>query len=61
LNEVVRHHNARRACYRGLPKVLIQAVLTALVVNAKRIVKLMAQPVNAVAEASAVRAEVGVT
>ena len=58
LNEVVRHHDARRARFRGLPKVLVQAVLTAFAVNVKRIVKLLAP---AAAEASAVRAELGVT
>lgn len=60
LNEVVRHHHARRACFRGLPKVLVQAVLTALVVNVKRMVKLLTQPGNAVAAALPVRAEVAV-
>lgn len=41
LGELARHHAARRARYRGLPKVLGQALLTALVVNVKRIVKLL--------------------
>ena len=44
LNEMVRHHHARRACYRGLAKVLVQGVLTALVVNVKRMVRLLARP-----------------
>lgn len=44
LNEVVRHHNARRARFRGLPKVLIHAALAALAVNVKRMVKLLTQP-----------------
>jgi transposase len=57
LNEVVRHHNARRACFRGLPKMLVQAVLTALVVNVKRIVKLLGQKMSEVASALPVRAE----
>ena len=33
----------RTACFRGLRKVLTQAVLTALVVNVKRMVKLLSQ------------------
>jgi len=61
LNEVVRHHNGRRARYRGLPKVLIHAVLTVLVVNVKRMVKLLAQKTKAATEALAVRAEVTAT
>lgn len=64
LNELARHHNARRACYRGLPKVLTQVVLTALVVNAKRMVKLLiaqAQAVLDAALASGVRAQPGTT
>jgi transposase len=44
LGEVVRHHRARRASFRGIAKVLLQGVLTALVVNVKRIVKLL-QPI----------------
>src|SRR5208282_3449378 len=44
LNELVRHHHCRRARYRGLAKVLVQVICTALVVNVKRIVKLMACP-----------------
>ncbi|MFI4982348.1 MAG: transposase [Nevskiales bacterium] len=61
LNELVRHHAARRASYRGLAKVLIQSVLTALVVNIKRLVKLLSPRVPTLAAASAVRAELGVT
>jgi transposase len=61
LNEVVRHHQARRAHYRGLGKVLIHGVLTALVVNVKRIVKLLRQPAQAAVQAVAVRAEWGVS
>lgn len=64
LNEVVRHQQGRRARFRGLAKVLIHSVLTALVVNVKRMVKLLAQPAQAavdVATALAVRAERGVT
>jgi transposase len=61
LNEVVRHHNARRARFRGLPKVLIQAVLTAMAVNVKRMVKLLAQPLKAATAALPVRADLCVT
>ena len=43
LNELARHHRCRRACFRGKPKVLVQALLTALVVNIKRIVNLLAR------------------
>jgi transposase len=43
LNELARHHGCRRACYRGKPKVLAQSLLTALVVNVKRIVNLLAR------------------
>lgn len=56
LGEVVRHHSGRRACFRGLPKVLTQAVLTALVVNVKRMVKLLRQPAPQALIAPAVRA-----
>jgi transposase len=59
LNEIVRHHQARRARYRGLPKVLIHAVLTAMVVNAKRMVKLLAQKIDEAA--LPVRAEMTTT
>ena len=64
LNEVVRHHDGRRARFRGRAKVLAQAVLTAIVVNVKRMVKLLAQPAQAAVEAAtalAVRAEPGMT
>jgi transposase len=64
LNEVVRHHAARRARFRGLPQVLTQVVLTALAVNMKRMVKLLARTVPAeFAQATgiAVRAELGTT
>jgi transposase len=61
LGEVTRHHQARRARYRGLLKVLIQVVLTALVVNVKRMVKLLAQKTNGAASALAVRAELAET
>jgi transposase len=47
LGETARHHGARRARYRGLTKVFCQGLLTALVVNVKRMLKLLsiaAQP-----------------
>jgi transposase len=40
LSELVRRHDMRHARYRGLPKVLRQALLTCMTVNLKRIVKL---------------------
>jgi len=57
LNELARHHRCRRACYRGKPKILAQALLTALVVNVKRMVKLLARSAPPVMPALAVRAE----
>ena len=47
LGEVVRHQQGRRARFRGLPKVLLQSALTALVVNVKRMVKLLRPPQSA--------------
>lgn len=47
LSELVRHHHARRARYRGQLRVLIHGLLTALVVNVKRLVHLLAPPVRA--------------
>jgi transposase len=44
LSELVRRHDLRYARYRGLAKVLRQALVTCLVVNLKRLVKLRAQP-----------------
>jgi IS5 family transposase len=41
LGEIVRHHGGRRARCRGLPKVLIQEVMTALVVNVRRMTQLL--------------------
>lgn len=61
LNEMVRHHQARRACYRGQAKVLTQGVLTALVVNVKRMVNLLGRSAEGVAAALTVRAELGVS
>jgi transposase len=61
LGEMARHHNARRAYYRGQPKTLIQGVLTAFVVNVKRMVTLLAQKMNDAVSALPVRAEVQMT
>lgn len=44
LSELVRRHDLRNARYWGLSKVLRQALLTGVVVNMKRIVKLRTQP-----------------
>jgi len=41
--EQVRRHGLRRARYRGLGKVTFQALMVALVVNVKRLVKLLAE------------------
>jgi transposase len=57
LNELARHHRCRRACYRGKPKVLVQSLLTALVVNVKRMVKLLARSAPPAMPTPAVRAE----
>jgi transposase len=57
LGEMARHHGARRACFRGIAKVLGQALLTAWVVNVKRIVKLLTPKIKPPAAALAVRAE----
>ena len=57
LNDLARHHRCRRACYRGRPKVLAQVLLTALVVNVKRIVKLLAWSAPTATPALPVRAE----
>ncbi len=61
LGEMARHHHARRACYRGLPKVRGSALLTGFVVNVKRMIKLLAQKTSAAAQALPVRAEVQAT
>jgi transposase len=61
LGEMARHHGARRACFRGIGKVLGQALLTALVVNVKRMIKLLGAKTKAAVEALAVRAEVAIT
>ena len=44
LAELVRWHGARRVRYRGRLRVKIQYLLTAVVVNCKRIVKLLSLP-----------------
>jgi transposase len=44
LSEVVRRHDARRARYRGLRRVLYQGIATCLVVNMKRLVRLVCAP-----------------
>jgi hypothetical protein len=41
LAEVVRYHDGRRARYRGQNRVKIQFLMTGLVVNIKRIVRLL--------------------
>ena len=49
LGELARWHKARHARYWGTPKVLIQALLTGLVVNMKRLLKLVqvsAEPIT---------------
>jgi transposase len=54
LGELARWHGARQARYRGRAKVLIQGLLTGLVVNAKRLLKLVEAPAGP--PAGAVRA-----
>lgn len=44
LREMVGHHRCRRARYRGRLKVWMQACLTALAVNVKRMTRLLAAP-----------------
>lgn len=56
LSELVRRHDLRQARYRGLSKVLRQALLTGVAVNVKRLVKLRAG-VPDPAKAGTVRAE----
>jgi transposase len=60
LSELVRRHDLRHARYRGLAKVLRQALLTALTVNLKRMVKLRT-PVPDATRTGTVRAEVQAT
>jgi hypothetical protein len=44
IGELVRRHGARRARYWRQPRVLLQQLVTGLVVNIKRVVKLIANP-----------------
>jgi hypothetical protein len=57
LSEVARLHHCRRARYRGQSKVLVQAFLTTLAVNIKRIVKLMIRSIPTGVGGLRVRAE----
>jgi IS5 family transposase len=41
LAEIVRYHGGRRARYRGRDRVNIQFLLTGIVVNIKRIIRLL--------------------
>ncbi len=59
LSELVRRHDIRHARYRGLWKVLRQGWLTALVVNLKRLVRLLAMPDPV--STGTVRAELGIS
>lgn len=56
LAELVRRHDLRHARYRGRARVWYQGLLTGLVVNLKRLVRLLAAPLEAAA--GTVRAEV---
>jgi transposase len=60
LSELVRRHDMRHARYRGLLKVLRQALLTGITVNMKRIVKLRT-PVPDRESTGTVRAELAMT
>jgi transposase len=57
LSELVNRHDLRHARYRGLSKVLRQALLTGVAVNLKRIVKLCAPAVPDPEKTETVRAE----
>jgi hypothetical protein len=46
LAELIRWHAGRRVRYRGRPRVKVQYLLTAAVVNCKRIVKLLSLPLQ---------------
>jgi transposase len=50
LGEMICRHGARRARYRGQPRVLLQQLLTGWVVNIKRVVKLLVDPLRDNAE-----------
>jgi hypothetical protein len=56
LGELVNRHDLRHARYRGLPKVRWQGLLTALVVNLKRMVRLLGNAVLPPLAAETVRA-----
>jgi IS5 family transposase len=49
LSELVNRHDLRHARYRGCAAVLVQGLLTGLVVNLKRMVRLLFAPVQAAA------------
>jgi hypothetical protein len=57
LGEMARHQAARRARFRGLAKVLSQALLTGLVVNVKRILTLLRRAAKPPPATGSVRAE----
>lgn len=57
LGELVNQHGMRQARYRGLRKVLYQGLVTSLVVNLRRIVRLVAQALPPPVGAGTVRAE----
>jgi hypothetical protein len=59
LSELVRRHDMRHARYRGLSKVLRQALLTGVAVNLKRIVRLRT-PLPRFPRTGTVRAEVAI-
>ncbi len=61
LGEMANRHGARQASFRGQAKVFGQALLTALSVNIKRMVKLLREKVPLSDSALPVRAEVAVT
>jgi transposase len=61
LGELARHHDNRRARYRGLIKVLLQCVLTAVVVNVKLMVKLLGQQLESPDATLPVRADLSAT
>jgi hypothetical protein len=58
LSELVQRHGMRQARYRGLGKVLMQGLLTAVVVNLKRMVRLLFTPAPGASAAARVRAAV---
>lgn len=49
LGEIVRHHGGRRARCRGQPKVLMQELMAALVVNVRRFVQMLCAEATPVA------------